>query len=199
MRPTPRALITGLWLSWAVYWWIAARGVKRNQWRESTLSRMVHGLPLVAAFLLLSPTNSPSLTGASAAARICAWIGMTSTAAGLGFAVWARRHIGRNWSGVITVKEDHELVTSGPYSLVRHPIYSGLLLAFAGSALASMHWRGAAALALATMAIMLRVRGEEVVMRGRFGEDYLRYAARVAPLVPFLGGRRPRPGRPRVL
>jgi protein-S-isoprenylcysteine O-methyltransferase Ste14 len=58
------------------------------------------------------------------------------------FSVWARVHIGRNWSGVVTIKEGHELVDTGPYALVRHPIYTGLLVAFIGSAFARGNWSG---------------------------------------------------------
>ncbi len=178
-----RHIIPAAWLCWALYWWIAARGAKATQWRESAASRVAHVAPLIAAFLLLSPTHLPDRP------PWALWSGAALTLAGLAFAVWARRHLGRNWSGTITLKVDHELITSGPYRLVRHPIYAGLSLAFAGSAIASGGLRGASALALAAFAIWLRVRMEDRVMRGRFGAAYDDYARRVGAVIPAIGRR----------
>ena len=114
------------------------------------------------------------------------WIGAAVTAAGLLFAVWARRHIGRNWSGQVTIKSDHELVTTGPYGMVRHPIYTGLLLAFAGTALAVGEVRGLLALAIACAALWRKLKLEERYMREQFGEAYVEYTRRVAAIIPFL-------------
>jgi protein-S-isoprenylcysteine O-methyltransferase Ste14 len=86
----------------------------------------------------------------------------------------------------VTIKEGHELVTTGPYALVRHPIYTGLLLAFLGSALARGEWRGIVAVAIATGALWRKLRFEERWMRQQFGEAYRAYCARVAALVPFV-------------
>jgi protein-S-isoprenylcysteine O-methyltransferase Ste14 len=95
-------------------------------------------------------------------------------------------HLGRNWSGAVTIKDGHELVTSGPYALVRHPIYTGLLLAFLGSAVALGDWRGALAFALAAGALWRKLRLEERWMREQFGDAYQAYSQRVAALVPFV-------------
>ena len=185
---TPRFLIPAIWLCWAAYWWLASRGAKVNQWRESRLSRLVHGIPLVLAFVLLSPGRRPGagMSGLPAPGPYVSWLGAGVTAAGLAFAIWARRHLGRNWSGVITIKVDHELVTSGPYAIVRHPIYTGMLLAFVGSAIAIGRWRGLFAVVLAALAIARRVYLEEGAMRRRFGAEYEQYAKRVAAVIPFL-------------
>jgi protein-S-isoprenylcysteine O-methyltransferase Ste14 len=84
---------------------------------------------------------------------------------GLAFAVWARRHIGSNWSGTVTVKENHALVRTGPYAWVRHPIYTGLLAAILGSAIARGELRGVWAVALCTIAFVSKLRTEERWMR----------------------------------
>jgi protein-S-isoprenylcysteine O-methyltransferase Ste14 len=112
------------------------------------------------------------------------WVGAALTAAGLLFTVWARVHLGTNWSGTVTLKRGHELITSGPYAFVRHPIYTGLLLAFLGSALARDEWRGVLALALVALALWRKLRNEERWMREQFGDAYSAYSKRVAALVP---------------
>jgi protein-S-isoprenylcysteine O-methyltransferase Ste14 len=149
----------------------------------------LHIVPLAIAVLLLSTQNVriPFLRERFLPwADWPFWIGALLTAAGLLFTVWARLHLGRNWSGIITIKKEHELVTSGPYALVRHPIYTGLLLAFLGSALAVGDWRGVLAFALAAGALWRKLRIEERWMRQQFGDAYQAYSQRVAALVPFI-------------
>jgi protein-S-isoprenylcysteine O-methyltransferase Ste14 len=114
------------------------------------------------------------------------WSGAALVAAGLAFAVWARIHLGANWSGIVTVKRGHELVTSGPYALVRHPIYTGLVLAFAGSAIALGEARGVLAVALVVASLWRKLRLEERWMAEQFGAEYERYRDRVRALVPFV-------------
>jgi protein-S-isoprenylcysteine O-methyltransferase Ste14 len=95
-------------------------------------------------------------------------------------------HIGRNWSGVVTVKQDHEMVRSGPYAIVRHPIYSGLLLAFLGTAVARGDWQALLAVPLVLVAFLRKIRLEERWMAEQFPRDYPAYRTRVPALVPFL-------------
>jgi len=113
------------------------------------------------------------------------WVAAAVTTAGFGFAVWARLHIGRNWSGTVTLKENHELITTGPYAIVRHPIYTGLLLAVVGSALARGEWRGVVAVLVTWLALWRKFRLEEAWMLELFGEQYAAYRRRVPALVPF--------------
>lgn len=178
-----------LWLTWGVYWRIQSRAVKVNVWRESVPSRLLHVVPLVlAALLLLLPDSS--VLGLDQRflpwSFAIFWIGWLLAAAGLLFTVWARRHLATNWSGAVTLKADHELITSGPYALVRHPIYTGLLLGFVGSALALGEWRGIVAVALVTVAMWRKLRIEECRMRELFGERYLAYEQRVSALIPHV-------------
>ena len=112
--------------------------------------------------------------------------GMVLTAAGLAFAIWARLHLGGNWSGIITLKQGHTLVRTGPYRLVRHPIYSGLLLALLGSAIAIGEWRGLLAVALVGLALPRKASLEERWLRENFGNDYERYASEVPALIPSI-------------
>ena len=182
-------LIPTLWILWGVYWWFAARNVKRTVWREPLASRLLHIVPLTLAVLLLALPELP-IAGLDARflprAAWLVWLGAALTAAGLLFCVWARRLLGRNWSGMVTLKEGHELITSGPYRWVRHPIYTGLLLGFAGSAIARGEWRGVLALLIVAAALWRKLKVEEQGMRQIFGDAYDAYSRRVAALIPLL-------------
>lgn len=179
-----------LWLSWGVYWWVASRDVKATMRSESLPSRLLHLAPLALAALLLAipthlmPTLDPGFWPTPSIWPF--WVGAGITAAGLMFAVWARLHLGRNWSAMVTLKENHELVTSGPYGIVRHPIYTGLFAAFAGSAVTRGDWQGVLAMVIAFGALWRKLRLEERGMREQFGSGYVLYSQRVAALVPFI-------------
>lgn len=177
-----------LWLAWLLFWWISARHVKPTLRQERLGSHIIHRLPLVLAGLLyatsawlpsilrrrfLPPGNLPPAAG------------VLLITAGLGFSVWARVHLGRNWSANVVVKEDHALVRSGPYRYLRHPIYSGILLAFLGMAVAFGEWRGLVALALVFAAFSLKSWKEEAFMRETF-PDYAEYQRETRALLPFV-------------
>ena len=182
-------LFPALWLAWGAWWWYSARNTKATAREESVPSRLLHVVPLMLAALLLWLPELPvfplNLRWLPRAAWTF-WVGAAVTAAGLLFCVWARRHIGANWSGTVTIKHGHELVTSGPYGLARHPIYTGLLLAFAGSALARGEVRGILAVAIVAAALWRKLRNEERWMEQRFGHVYRDYRRKVAALVPFI-------------
>lgn len=184
-----RYAFPAMWLSWVIYWWVASRDVKTTVQRESLTSRLSHIVPLSIAVFLYS---SQRVRNPFLAERFLPltewsfWIGAFLTAGGLLFAVWARLHLGRNWSGSVTIKEGHELVTSGPYALVRHPIYTGLLLALLGSTLALGDWRAVLAFGLSAGALWHKMRVEERWMRQQFGDAYQAYAQRVPALIPFV-------------
>jgi len=184
-----RCLFPALWMAWVLYWWALSRHVKVTVRRESPVSRLLHIGPLVIAAFLVGAERVPF---ASLDERILPWtvaffwVGAALTAAGLLFTVWARVHLGTNWSGTVTLKRGHELITSGPYAFVRHPIYTGLLLAFLGSALARDEWRGVLALVLVALALWRKLRHEERWMREQFGDAYSAYSQRVAALVPHI-------------
>ncbi len=112
-------------------------------------------------------------------------MGAFITALGLLFTVWARVYLGSNWSGVVTIKQGHELIDTAPYALVRHPIYTGLLVAFIGSAVAIGESRGVLAVLVAWAAFWRKLGVEERWMSERFGEQYVAYCRDVPALVPF--------------
>ena len=179
--------ITGLWLVWLVYWGVAAIGTKAIGRRESVASGVLHIGPLaVGAALLASPHVASEWLAARFLARSVTWLwtGFVLVALGLGFAIAARAWLGGNWSGTVTLKQDHELITTGPYRWVRHPIYTGLLVALVGSAIALGEWRGPVGVALITVAFLSKFAVEERFLTQQFGNDYRRFRAQVPALIP---------------
>jgi protein-S-isoprenylcysteine O-methyltransferase Ste14 len=178
-----------MWLAWLAYWAFAARAVKQTQRTEDARSRLSHRLPLLAGAVIMTVPNlfGPRLEAVLVPGS-AAWQALTVAlvALGLGFSAAARVWLGRNWSSMVTVKREHELIRSGPYALVRHPIYSGLLLALAGSALMLGNGRALVGLALIVGALLRKLTIEERFMAEQFGETYARYREQVAMLVPFV-------------
>jgi protein-S-isoprenylcysteine O-methyltransferase Ste14 len=183
------SLFVMMWAGWAAVWVAMARGAKEPVQSESAASRLSHiGPLLITAYLLAAPGPLPLLNGRFVPLAI--WppaLGAALGFAGLAFCVWARVTIAANWSSDVQLKRDHELIVAGPYRWVRHPIYTGLIMMFAGTALAVGEWRAALAVAVAAAAFWLKLRREEALMRRQFGEAYARYAARVPALIPFVG------------
>jgi protein-S-isoprenylcysteine O-methyltransferase Ste14 len=182
-------LFPAMWIAWAVYWWSPSHSLKATARRESTYSRLSYIAPmLLAVILLFSPTLPITFLETRflplAQWRVWGAIGVAVNLAGLLFAVWARLHLGRNWSGTITLKQDHELVTSGPYAVVRHPIYTGLLLGFSGVAIARGEWRCILGVVIMALAFWRKLRIEERWMLEQFGDAYRSYRQRVAALIP---------------
>jgi protein-S-isoprenylcysteine O-methyltransferase Ste14 len=182
-----RYAITVLWLVWLVYWCVAAIGTKATRRQESVGSRLLHIVPLAIGIVLLA---SPHAAAGWLAVRFLPrslawfWLGFALVAAGLGVAMAARVWLGGNWSGTVTLKQDHELIRGGPYRWVRHPIYTGLLLALMGSAIAMNEWRGLIGVALITLALLRKIVVEERFLTEQFGDDYRRFRAAVPALIP---------------
>jgi protein-S-isoprenylcysteine O-methyltransferase Ste14 len=182
-------LFPAMWIAWAVYWLLLSRRAKVTARRESIFSRLSHIAPMMlAVFLLFSPASPIPVLGDRflplAQWRVWDAIGAAVNLAGLLFTVWARVHLGRNWSATVTLKEDHELVTSGPYGVVRHPIYTGLLLGVVGLAIAHGEWRSLLGVVIVALAFWRKLRIEESWMLEQFGDVYRSYRQRVAALIP---------------
>ena len=182
-------LFPAMWVGYSVYWWAMSRDVKETEREEPASSRITRLVLIICAFALLWLPRVPlSLLNERflPLGIWCFWSGAAITAGGLLFSVWARRHLGKNWSQAVTLKEDHELITTGPYALVRHPIYTGLLLGFIGCAVARGEWRGLIAVALVFVALWRKLRLEEKWMRAQFGASYETYSRHVEALVPYI-------------
>jgi protein-S-isoprenylcysteine O-methyltransferase Ste14 len=185
----PSGYIVLLWVLWLGIWIVAARRVKKIRAHEPASTRLTYLLPkILTALLLFSPifrhgVLSQRFIGFSPAAQ---WTGVALTALGILFTIWARVHIGRNWSARVVIKEQHELIRTGPYRFVRHPIYTGLLIAILGTALVTGEWRGVFALAFAIFGFAWKAKREEEILSGEFGQSYARYRSETGMLLPRL-------------
>jgi protein-S-isoprenylcysteine O-methyltransferase Ste14 len=183
-------VVAASWAVWVMYWLVSAANVKATVRLEPLSSRAAHFLPMVLALVLLASRPHSDIRFLFErfvpSSAVVDWIGCCLVVLGLSFSVWARIYLGRNWSGRVTVKENHELIRTGPYTFVRHPIYTGLLLAILGTALAVGEWRGLLALLLMTISYWRKLQIEERMMRETFGEEYGRYSEHTCALVPFL-------------
>lgn len=188
MRLLHAYLIPLFWTGYIVYWSAMSKDVKATELQEPSASRLERLAVMLSAIVLLwFPIRLSLLDGRWLPSGIwCFWAGAVITACGLSFSVCARRHLGSNWSQSVTLKQGHELITSGPYALVRHPIYTGLILAFLGTAIDQGQWRGLLAVALVFYTLWRKLRMEEQWMRVQFGDSYKTYSRRVAALVPHI-------------
>jgi len=192
MHSGPAPLVVWLhpviWIAWLVYWKISARGVKAAVRQETPGQRISHFGPLWAAALLFSfPNRFPRLgQHVFPISGTTFLIGTLILIVGLLFSVWARVALGTNWSATVTVKQDHELIESGPYHWVRHPIYTGILAGFIGSAIAQDRWTSFLAVALVFAGFWFKLLREEAWMRETFGDRYAAYSQHTARLIPFV-------------
>ncbi len=178
-----------IWAAFLLYWQVKSGNIKQTQRLEPATSRIVRSVTflLAIALLMLPRIPIPWLYWQFLPRGQWAFFaGAALTSAGLLFAVWARGYLGSNWSRSVTIKQDHELIVSGPYALVRHPIYTGLIAGFLGSAIAEAQFRGLIAFVLVSAALWAKLRMEEKWIREQFGAAYDTYAQRVAALVPFI-------------
>jgi protein-S-isoprenylcysteine O-methyltransferase Ste14 len=189
MHPNLFPYVKWTWGITGIVWLAAALASKRAVRGQSGSSRIVHLAIMMLGFGLLFSDRlavGPLAWRFLPAWSPIAWAGLAFTVAGCAFAIWARLSLGRNWSGTVTVKENHELMRTGPYAIVRHPIYSGGLLGLLGTALVAGELRGLLGVALAFLGWGMKLRIEEAFMTEQFGADYTRYRREVRALIPFV-------------
>ena len=185
----PRLVYRIIELLWAIlvfYWILRSFGNKRTKIRQNRRLGLIY-LILAVTVLVISPHSSRRifLLPINIDTQL---LGIVLCAAGLALAIWARIILGRNWSGFVVIKEDHELIQRGPYNVVRHPLYTGLILAILGTVIAvapTLH--GLLLVAAWLIAFYLKSRGEERILSQEFGEQYAAYRRRVtAAIIPLM-------------
>jgi len=181
--------IEAAWIVFCAYWFIMAFNVKDTAKRQSLSSRGLYVAVAALAYLLLFTDRfawGPLAWRFVPDSRAWELASVVVTWAGVALAIWARTILGSNWSGTVTVKQNHTLVRSGPYATVRHPIYSGLLLAGIGTALAIGEVHSVLAVAIGLVSLRLKSKLEERFMIERFGQEYEEYRQHSWALVPFV-------------
>jgi protein-S-isoprenylcysteine O-methyltransferase Ste14 len=172
-----------LWLLWLAYWLIEARNTARTQKSESLRTAILYRGPTVIGILLIFGLKRPwtQLWPVSVPLLFVAVILMLC---GFSFAIWARRNLGRYWSARVTLKEGHQLIESGPYGLVRHPIYSGLLLSMAATVMTIGTLQSVCGYAVLLGALIFKLAAEERLLAAHLGQPYRDYRKRVKALIP---------------
>jgi protein-S-isoprenylcysteine O-methyltransferase Ste14 len=183
-------LIGALWLVFVAYWAIAAvrakRTVGRRSWRGHISVRL--GVAALVVLALRVPAVRDAFRHARdqvAVSAVAGAIGVACCALGMGLAVWARVHLGRNWGMPMSRKQDPQLVTSGPYAFVRHPIYTGIMLAMLGSAIAVNPFWLTPLIAIGIY-FVVSARREEAFMITQFHDEYRAYMKHTKMLLPFV-------------
>ncbi len=182
-------LIIAVWATWEIYWSVSAWGVKRAASKEPLATRIpvVIGLLLGFSMLLVPGWYGPFFGQRFLLANdLIYFAGLALLLSGVYWGFWARHTLGSNWSGRVTIKEDHELITRGPYRFVRHPIYTGVLFSYAGTTLALGQVGNLFAIAIMVVVFSHKIRLEEKVLDQHFGSKYADYRKTAKTLIPLI-------------
>jgi protein-S-isoprenylcysteine O-methyltransferase Ste14 len=183
-----RQLTSFLWLVLALVWVVSALRTKRTVQSQSSASQLLYTAILVVGVMIFAKQSGiPWFDRQLFPVTVpIALAGLLVVLIGVAFSIWARFMLGSNWSNRVTVKENHTLVRTGPYRIVRHPIYSGILLGMLGSALQRGGIRCFVGVLICGLSFWLKTRAEERFMVQSFGEEYLQYRHKVKALAPFI-------------
>ncbi len=184
---SPRLAVSILWILWLLSWMLAARWTNATRVRQSGGDQLRYGVWIwIGAILLLARLRflGPLSARLLPAGAPLEWAAFGVACAGVAWAWWARVYLGRMWSSEVTLKAEHALVRSGPYAFTRHPIYTGLLLSLAATAV--MRGSGTALVGLVFLiaGFAIKLRQEERLLIGHFGPGYEAYRTKVRALIP---------------
>jgi len=175
-----------LWLVFSIYWSLAAKDSAPTKASESVWSRQLHLLLVNAGLLLLILPVHGLTRRFLPASQFFVVLGLLIQAAFVLLAIWGRRHLGNNWSGEVRIAVQHRLVRTGPYRLIRHPIYTAVLGMCCGTALVCGEIHALIALVAVTLAYWRKIRLEEQVLGKTFGAEFHAYRRDTWALVPLL-------------
>lgn len=180
-------LVGAAWTALAAYWLVAGVRAKRARTREGAGERLAHVLMMAAAFYLVA-IYDPRLGKLNERfMRERRWVtnlGVALAFAGVGFAIWARHHIGGYWSARVSIVSEHQLIRTGPYGRIRHPIYTGMLVALAGTALVTGEHRAVVGVGIALFGLTRKAKLEEDFLAGQFGEEFQEHRSRTGCFLP---------------
>jgi protein-S-isoprenylcysteine O-methyltransferase Ste14 len=184
---SPMQWVQICWIAFGLYWLVSALNRKVTKKRETYFQRFRYTIPLLLAFYFLF---RPGWRYGWLGTRLVPvgpawdWIGVALAAAGVAIAIWARWHLGSNWSGVVTLKEGHELIRTGPYRSIRHPIYTGILIGILGTMVTVGEVRGLIALTVAWVSFYIKARREESFLAEEFGPAFAEHQRHTGMFLP---------------
>ena len=187
--PLALKIISCCWSLFAAIWLIAAFWTKQSVYQQRGRQLLRYSIPLViGAYLIFKGQRFSDPLDLRVIPHVdaLAWAGVVLCVAGFAVCIWARVTLGANWSGVVTLKGGHELITRGPYAIVRHPIYTGLLLMIVATVIVFGHVAGIIALPFVFLGLWIKLGYEEKLMLEKFPEQYAVYQRRVRRLIPFI-------------
>lgn len=180
-------MATILWWVLALVWLVLWFGMKRAKRSETPWERAQHIVPVLVSFWLLFERQWPLLNQQLLPETPgILWAGVLLTALGVGIGVWARLSLGANWSGMVTLKKDHELIRTGLYRWIRHPIYTGILVGFLGTELIRGQIRGLLGFVILWLSFYFKAKREENLLRQEFGEGFEEHARHTGMFLPKL-------------
>jgi protein-S-isoprenylcysteine O-methyltransferase Ste14 len=185
----PTRLLALIWLAWVISWVVASFWSGRTKTHVPTLASLAYRIPILLGAIFFMPWTGHAL-GEKPLYHV-GTMGIFAFAVvvllGISFTWWARIHLGRFWSNAITHKEDHRVIDTGPYGVVRHPIYTGLIIAILATGIAVGTWTAILGAMLISFSQWQKARMEEKFLTVELGpEAYGPYCARVPMIVPFL-------------
>jgi protein-S-isoprenylcysteine O-methyltransferase Ste14 len=191
MHPYIQQGLRLVWIFLILFWAISAKNNKQTVYKENlTLRFLYYWLPLILAALLLGPGKWFGHTLIREKfvehTNLVGCMGLFIAAIGLVIACWSRYLLGKNWSLSVQKKENHELIQTGFYSVVRHPIYTGVLLIFTGNVIIVGDYRGFISLAIVFYSFWFKLKKEENVLIELFGKSYLDYQKKTKIILPYI-------------
>ncbi len=184
-------IIAGIWIIFMAFLYIPAllfsAPVERRSFRFVQRSIIIAIIVIILIIILTRYESSSLILRIIPDSPLAGITGIVLTIAGLGFSAWARLHLGKYWSGMVMVKVGHRIIKSGPYRIVRNPMYTGLLIAYVGAAIAIGELLAFVALIIGIAAVWIKIKAEEEILLEKFGEEYLQYKRDVrAAIIPWI-------------